>query len=223
MNIFEKAHSFYAGIEASTIITAEGEFFSLASEIRRQLGKRRFQLDFYLEILFSAAKQCSLIDIYDTASNDFSEIRRVCMDILNGTNHLKEHVYHLPMKSYMDGRLQGLQDEYTVISMACSHIAKMFLRQIMNEHFSKLQFDFRSVLDIAEVNEIYQELVKTSGEQIVDRLNETFHTRFLISTAGEVYLQAFTSEYIAELLHRDRESGKLVIQILLDDQEKTVE
>lgn len=222
MNIFKEAQRLYTGIDASTIIEAENEFLSLASQIRLQLGKRGFQLDYYLEMLLGAAKQCQLIEIYDTASQDFADIRRVCLDITSGTNRLKDHVYYLPMKTYIDSRLRHLQDEYTVISMACSYTAKMFLRQIMNKHFSKLNSDFRNVLDIGEVHEIYQELVKTSGEQTVDKLNEMLHTRFLLSTPGKIYLQAFTTEYIAELLHRDRESGKLVIQILLDDKEKTM-
>lgn len=123
MNIFKEEQRFYAGIDTSAIIEAENQFLSLASQIRRQLGKRGFRLDYYLEMLLGAAKQCPLIDMYDTASQDFAGIRRVCLDITSGTNRLKDHAYYLPMKTYIDSRLIHFQDEYTVISMSCSYIA----------------------------------------------------------------------------------------------------
>lgn len=75
-------------------------------------------------------------------------------------------------------------------------------------------------MDVVEARQLYRELTCAVGEQEVDRLNEFIKCRFCISIAGDAYLQALTEQYLLELLHHDKETGRLVIQILLDENRK---
>lgn len=74
-----------------------------------------------------------------------------------------------------------------------------------------------------ELRHIYRELTYAVGEQDVDRLNELIKRRFFISMAGDAYLQALTEQYLMELQYRDKETGRQIIQIMLDDAAKAQE
>ena len=99
-----------------------------------------------------------------------------------------------------------------------SMIRKVLMELMAKKHFDKLENDYRGITDIVELRHLYRDLICAAGEQKVDQLNELIRNRFYISKAGDIYLQALTQQYLLELLNRDVESGRLIIQIICNDE-----
>lgn len=222
MNIFIEKQKFYVGTQLHTLIDADASFLSLASDIRRKLGEHSFKFDEYLTTLLSAANLCAVRRASEDADEDFRKIRMVCMDIIDEKNQLHNHEYYPELKTYIDENRSRFYDRYTLVSMTCASKAPIFMERMAKNYFDRLADDFREIMDIVELRHIYRDLTYVAGEQDVDRLNELIKNRFFISMAGDIYLQSLTEQYLLELLNRDRETGRCVIQIMLDDAEEIV-
>lgn len=217
MNIFIEAQKFYVRTQLHTLIDADARLLSLASEIRRKLGERAFKFDEYLTTILSAANLRSVQQAFEDADEDFSALRRVCVDIIDDKHELCGHAYYPALKACIDEYRPRLQDRYTLVSMACAAAAPLLMERMARKHFDGLEDAFRGLTDIVELRQLYRELTYAAGEQDVDRLNELIQRRFFIAAAGDAYLQALTEQYLLELLHHDKESGRRVIQIMLDN------
>ena len=217
MNLFIEAQKFYVGTQLHTLIDADAQFLPLAANIRGRLEDRAFQFDEYLTTILSAANLRSVQQSFEDAEEDFAVLRRVCMDIIDERHEMSDHAYYPPLIACIDEYSPRFQDRYTLISMSLASAAPPLMESMARKRFDLLEDGVRSLTDIVEFRHIYRELTYVAGEQAVDRLNELLKCRFFISTAGDTYLQALTEQYLLELLHQDKQTGRRVIQIMLDD------
>lgn len=139
------------------------------------------------------------------------------MDIIDDKNQMESHAYYPVLKTYIDGHRPCFQDRYTLVSTACAAAAPTLMEDMARDYFEGLDNEFRGMMDVIELRHLYRDLTYAAGEQNVDRLNELIKHRFFMAAAGDIYLQALTEQYLLELLHRDKESGRKTIQILLDE------
>lgn len=60
--------------------------------------------------------------------------------------------------------------------------------------------------DTLQINGWFAELDRSAGEELLEKLNGLIRQRFLITPVLDIFLQAFTHQYLSCLLQRDKET-----------------
>ena len=117
MNIFTELQKFYVETQPHSLIDADTNFFTLALDIRKALGRQAYKFDEYLTMILRAANLYAVHRSVEEADADFSMIRKVCMDIIENKHQLHNHEYYSILKKHIDEHQSKFQDSYTLISL----------------------------------------------------------------------------------------------------------
>jgi hypothetical protein len=194
------------------------ELIALARDIRIRLGEQTYLLDRYLSSLLKAA--CSTV-AYCASSDGFDtqcELRMVCRDIIEGRKRSEKHPFYKFAKAYIEAHPLPYQDAATKESLYVAVLAHNFLESVAKHFYEEQRRSIARAFDLSDVRKLYHEICGLlGGEEEMQKLNCLFHRRFLLITPIAGYLQGLTDDLLYELTYKDRETSKMVVQLLLDE------
>ena len=218
MNIFENESGILGSASVDNLKRSFKEFLRQATEIRIRLGKQRYLLDKYLSYLFEATNG---ILAYEAAFEGFeteSTLNSLCNEILRGDAKNNDHPFYEQVKAFIDAHPLKYQESFTKESLYSLMLSCNFLEPLCEQYHTNIAADIRASLDIIDLNNLYNRICEAlGGEKEMEHLNLLFCQRFLIAKAMDIFLQGMTNQLLYSLTYRDRETSKLVFQLLLDE------
>ena len=219
MNIFEQESGFIGEAPTEQIRQSYEAFWKQVSSIRRQLGKRGYLLDNYMAALFTVVRDNSTLGSYEEGFGKVSEQRPAVKAIIEGTdtdNPLRE-----TMAASVGAHPLGLQEHYTITAFHCCEKAGDILTYVTERFIHKQELEIGPLTDIPLLLETYRDIWgDLGGEEPMEKLNALFVQCFMPVTPMLAFLQGFTTDLIYNLMGRDRESGRLIFQIMLDEMDR---
>ena len=109
------------------------------------------------------------------------------------------------------------QERETVRALAMITVFPEYRKIAVNEYLQEAAADIGGVIDIIKQHEYFDNISTIVGEREMERFNLAIKCRFMIVPALSIYLQGMMNDYLYCFLHRDRETSRLVFQLLLDE------
>lgn len=110
------------------------------------------------------------------------------------------------------------QERTTKVSLYSLMLSSVFLEPICEQYFKDISKDTCAFLDIVDLNNLYNQICEALGDKNeMENLNLLFRQCFLVAKAMDIFLQGLTNQLLYSLTYRDRETSKMVFQLLLDE------
>ncbi len=215
MNIFKDAVGFIQGIGLDELLAAEAAFFETALEVRHRLGTKAYLADNYLSQALKIANARMPMDITEAGREAFSEIIHAVAAVRDGAEcsvthqeRIKESLAHF----------QSLhQENYTATKLATIKVIQDMLPVSLKKYTDGYLFELLSTYDELRLDHLFDEISRSVGEELMERLNEMIQKRFIVAAPLSMFLQGFTNYYLDTLNAEDIETNKQLFQLILDD------
>ena len=214
MNIFKENIDFLKDIPLDSVLKADEEFFSVMKSIRERLGDKKYWLDNYVEKVLEAINNRQASECSEDGFSANCAMRHLCTTILNGEE--AEHPLYSEIKASLEKYQKGFQKNETVRSLAIITAFPEYMKISVNEYLQAAAEDLGNVIDSIKLKEYFDSISAIVGEREMERFNLAIKCRFMIAPALSIYLQGMMNDYLYCFLHRDRETSRLVFQLLLD-------
>lgn len=195
------------------------EIFSIGREVKKRLGEDGYLLDSYLSIILEGIKENAIQGAFFDSESAFSDLHKLCMKILEGRDvcneDIQKHPLYTEVKMHIEGYAKEHKSPYTAAALTELSITPIVMKKLYNE--GKTLYSSLGRIDTVRVHELYESMLPYAGEKLLDRLNELVKTRFIITTAINVYIQAVTDDYLESLLNRDEVTCKQHFQLMLEE------
>ena len=214
MNIFESRHGILGSNDFLTHHNVLAEFLETARDIRRALGNQAYKLDSYIGILIEAFADPKTADLANDGFICLSPLQRLCIQAVKG--NMDDHPFAPEVKRIMETYPMPYQEATTRYSIYICLLADQFLDTIINEFCDEYYSTVSCMMDMTEVNHLYNDIVKLLGnESLMEHLNELFIRRFIATPAVNILYQAAASYLLDLLIYRDSETSKQIYQLLI--------
>ena len=222
MNVFYEHEGIIGKAETAHLDRALHEFFELAATIRRRLGKQGYLLDRYLSCVLETANVTLLFSSAEEGFQTFSDLRNMCLEIMDGKTDNKEHPLYEKVKEHIEAHPLARQERYTKLSVYCAMLAGDFLEYAAERFAREQRKEAPPTLDMACLRDLYRQISTIiGGEEQLERLNLLIRQRFLPVTPMAGFLQGMTDDLLHDLVYRDAESSKQIFQLVLDSETET--
>lgn len=221
MNQFDSMEGILGDTRTQHLKRTFADFLDLSRCIRDKLGKQAYLFDQYLSMLLKAAKVKYTQVVATNAFDGESPMFLMCMEILLHKPKATENPLYDHMKAYIDANPLPYQEDYTKRDVYYSMLSGELLEQAVRLFEEDLTIQFREVVDIVDLRDLYRKLcVALGSEDEMEKLHLLFRQRFIIATPVAIFMQSVTSQLIDALLCRDPETSKQVFQLILEEKLK---
>ena len=233
MNVFSSVEGILGDTATHHMNCAFAEMLDQSLIIRDKLGNQAYIFDRYLSLLLGAAIVKTGQDIINLDCFGGETAGRMCIEILRHKPKLTQNPVYDIIESYVTANPLPYQEEATQQAIYCAILSGSILENAAEMFNEGLSENFRSVVDIVELNDLYKKICATlGGENEMEKLNLLFRQRFLVATPtpgtqespllaflgrAAVFLQEITNQLISMLLRRDFETSKQIFQLILDE------
>lgn len=216
MNIFMENEDYLKDVSLDSILEADKEFFAVMRKIRERLGDKQYWIDNYVKKTLEAIN-CQLAYEYaDMGFEEFGSLRSICTEVLNGGGDVENPIYSI-VKNAINRYATEFQERETLRSIAAIVAFPEFMKIATKQFVQEESDDLSAVLDNLKQQELFRNISVIVGEREMEHLNAAIKRRFLIVPATNNYLQGLINDYLYCFLHRDKETERLVFQILFDE------
>lgn len=195
------------------------EIFSIGREVKKRLGEDGYLLDSYLSIILEGIRENAIQDAFFNSENAFSDLHKLCMKIHEGKDvcdeDIQKHPLYAEIKMYIERYAKEHKSPYTAVALTKLSVTPTVMKKLYQE--GKTLYSSLGRIDTVRLHELYERMRPYAGEKLLDQLNELVKTRFIITTAINVYIQAVTDSYLESLLNRDEVTCKQFFQLMLDE------
>jgi len=215
---FEKEYDFIGDLSVKDMRCSMEGLFAEARNIRRQLGKQAYLLDKYLTYLMESVNRTLAYESGTEGFDNFSELRGICRDIIRGEKRNTDRFLYEQAEDFIGTNPIGCLEVQTKVSLYTAMLSGYYL-EVMATIFNREQKSgLAEVLDIIDFRQLYGRICELLGsEEEMKHIDRLFRQSFLLTTPMACYLQGMANSLLYDLISRDRESSKLVFQLLLDD------
>lgn len=193
------------------------DFLREARDIRTRLNERSNLLDEYLYTLLRAA---SALWYYQEAEQGYesgTQLNRICSDILRDTGGDAVHPFVAEAQAYIEANPVKPENHLVQRAMYHAMLTGRFTEAERKRRRTALFELLRRDYDGAQVRELCEKISAALGSpESMERLNKLFMRRFIFANASALYRQGASCSLLEALVGRDPQSGKLVIQLLID-------
>ena len=194
LNIFRDRNMYLGEVNSKSLGTDFVALIELTRSIRNKLGCRKYMVDWYLLTLLKIANTFSVADLVGDGTDAGDRLYTLIIQSMRRE------------KPAAHTRIGDAIDEYIREHPLPSLEEK--------EHIVRCQYDH------VYIDQQFEAIVGITGnEEEMIRLNELILTRFMKVKPLEAYLQGYTAAFMDNLTHRDMQTDRTVLQILLDRQE----
>jgi hypothetical protein len=214
---FEKEEDFIGDVSIKNVRCSIEELFVRASNIRKQLGKQAYLLDRYLSYLMESANKTLAYESSSEGFDRFSELRGMCRDIIRGEKTNTDRPFFEQAEDFIGTNPLGCLEVQTKISLYAAMLSGYYLESMATKFYRGQQSGLMDVLDIIDFRQLYSKICELLGsEEEMKHIVQLFRKCFLLATPMACYLQGMANGLLYEFTIRDRESSKLMFQLLLD-------
>jgi hypothetical protein len=216
---FEKEDDFIGDESVKDVRCSIEELFVRASNIRKRLGKQSYLLDRYLSYLMESANKTLAYDSSSEGFDRFSELRGMCRDIIRREKTNTDRPFFEQAEDFIETNPFGCLEVQTKVSLYTAMLSGYYLEFMAEKFYRSQRSNLADVLDIIDFHQLYGRICELLGtEEEMKHINRLFRKCFLLATPMACYLQGMVNGLLYELTTRDRESSKLMFQLLLDRQ-----
>ena len=215
MNIFKENIDFLKDIPLDAVLKADEEFFSVMKSIRERLGDKKYWLDNYVERILEAINYRQASECSEDGFKANCDLRHLCIEILNGDE--SEHLLYFEIKEAMEKYRNIYQEYETVRSLTMITVFSEYMKIAVNGYLQETAENLGNVIDSIKLKEYFDNISAIVGEREMERFNLAIKCRFMIAPVLSIYLQGMMNDYLYCFLYRDRETSRLVFQLLLDE------
>ena len=127
MNIFYEYEGIFGKAETAHLERTLQEFFELADAMRRRLGKQGYLLDEYISIILKGANATLAQSAAEDGFAASSELRYLCMDIMDGKADCANHPLYEKFQAYITGHPLPYRERVTKLNLYCIALAGDYL------------------------------------------------------------------------------------------------
>lgn len=220
MSAFLEYGDFCGGEDAERLSRAVVGFFELAADLRGRLGKKGYLIDNHLCILLRAAAANPVFSVAERGfHNAGAELREVIRCVMQGEKDGREHPLYEQAKAYIGAHPLPYQESYTRRSLYFAALFGAFAEHAAAEYRRALERRVQNdaIPDAAKLREVRRSICDLlGGEADMERLESLFRQCFLSVTPMAGFIQGMADAFISEIISRDRETSKLICQLMLD-------
>lgn len=225
MNIFKTTGDILGCSDGELAESSLHSFFSLAKEVRMQLGRRGYLLDNYLSLFFEAVNNSLTTDTSEEGIENAGSYQVLCDQVLRNSDLQGDSPHAAKLGEILKEHpfISSFQESDTQRELLFVLAADMFLEEAFTRFISDQKDSMSYTLDIIKLGDLYRQIAAIVGEPLAETFNLRLKQTFLIVPLAAVFRQAFTHTLIFKLAHRDSETSRQVFQLLLDNLASPVE
>lgn len=214
---FEKEDDFIGDVSVKDVRCSIEELFVRAGNIRKQLGEQAYLLDRYLSYLMESANKTLAYDSSSEGFDRFSELRGMCRDIIRREKTNTDRPFFGPAEDFIETNPIGCMEVQTKVSLYTAMLSGYYLEFMAEKFYRSQRSGLADVLDIIDFRQLYSKICELlCGDEEMKHIDRLFWKCFLLATPMACYLQGMANGLLYEFTTRDRESSKLMFQLLLD-------
>ena len=227
MNIF-KEDFFLGTFSLENLQEADIAFWTVSKEVDEALGEMKYLLSVYLLFIFRALNSTLTFEAAEGGFKDCTELLCLCGDVYNGIKIARnKNVYYKPefhefypkLKEFIDKhpeyQNQSKSNKVSIFLWINGMFCK-FTEYALSKFFDTSKHKLSAHFDIKSIEECYQNMVKITGEELMERLNDAIKKRFMRVPLSEIYFQSTVNQYIDCLTQRDPQTSKYIFRMILD-------
>ena len=220
MDVFRDRKLYLGEVNVEELRSAFEELMELARCIRNKLGCRKYMLDWYLLTLLKMANTFLLPDMAEDGLDANDRLYTLVthsahQEMLSVHTRIGDAVYE-----YIQAHPLPFLEEETRLAIYMADLSDMYLEYAAELYVGEKEQIVRCQYDHVYIDELFDSIVGIIGsEEEMERLNELIRTRFMKVKPLDAYLQGYITTFIYNLLHRDIETDRTVLQIYLDRKE----
>ena len=215
MNIFQNRDVFFGKPNFINIRSHIHEFWSMAGEIKKELGESSYHLDSYLNVIFETLADMDLATASAVADKICSNILGDCCIVLNGEEYREKSNFFELVKKYIDEHPTDFKENHTKVEYYTGNIIFENLELLYREFRKRYKKKFWSNVDYPVASECYKKISAIIGEEKMERFNDILCEAFIPSPIGVSVMQQFLIQALGMLLYQDPENSKKIYQIML--------
>lgn len=223
MNTFQNKEFFVGNTSAYFLRKNSNKLWSLAKEIRAQLGDKKYLLDNYLSMFFEAANSELAQDTANRGFDKFSELYSICYKIYDKKPFDEENEFYNKVKKIMDKSPLPYQEKQTKIYIYCVKLSNDFTEYVTEKFMRRIDDNLRKDMDFSGFKGYYSEICDLICEEKMEELNLLLKNNFIIAPFLKTFFQAIKNQVLFCLIHRDKETSKQVFQLILDEKNNVLE
>ena len=203
MNILKSEEDVYGRYLQEESHKATKDFFIVSRSIKNKLGDKSYKLDQYLSAVLKIAN-CKLnTDAAEDGRNFFSELRRLCVGILNYDSSVTSHEFYQTAKEYIAEHRLLYKERHTLLNIYCALLTPKFTDYAVNKFSEEVETRANLEIDTVLMSENYEFIAGIVDEEDMNTLSMAIKARFITSSIMNSFLQSITNEYLYCLLQRD--------------------
>lgn len=221
MNIFYDDERIIGKAEQAHLRNTLADLRQLAKGIKNKLGRQSYLLDKYLFDLLNAINQTSACDAAEQGAGYMGELIGLCCNLSRGADADKNHPLYGKVKVYISEHPLPYQEHNTRLNLYYVGLMDDFLGYAIPKFFEGRVDAIRRELDMVYLHGLYRDISSIiGGEDQMEELNLLIRQRFQVATAMQSFIQGITNTLLDSLTERDAETGKMVLQLWMDQLEE---
>ncbi len=215
MNIFQNRDIFFGKPNFINIRSHIHEFWSMAGEIKKELGESSYHLDSYLNVIFETLADMDLATASAVADKICSNILGDCCIVLNAEEYREKSNFFELVKKYIDEHHTDFKENHTKVEFYAGNIIIENLEILYREFQRRYKEKFLTNMDYPVVNECFKKISAVVGVEKMKKFNDVMAEAFIPSAVGISVMQQFLIQALGMLLYQDPENSKKIFQIML--------
>jgi len=162
--------------------------------------------------------------VHSAAEDGFAastELRHLCLAVMDGKMDSAGHPLYEKFQAYIIGHPLPYQERVTRLNLYCIALAGDYLEYVAGKYCQEQKEILQKTLDIVHLRDLYRKVSTVlGGEDALEQINLLLRQRFLIVTPIDCFLQGLTNDLLYTLTSRDMETGRLAVQLWLEEEQK---
>lgn len=215
LNIFRDKNTFLGEVNTKELGVDFVEFIELARSIRNKLGCRKYMVDWYLLTLLEIANTFSVSDLVGDGTDTGDRLYTLIIQSMRQEKPATHTRIGDAIDEYIQKHPLPFLEEETRIAVYMADLSDLYLEHAAQRYVEEKEHIVRCQYD--HIDQQFEAIVGITGNEAeMIRLNELILTRFMKVKPLEAYLQGYTAAFMDNLTHRDMQTDRTALQILLD-------
>ena len=188
-----------------------------AGKLRARLGEQAHLLDEYLATLMETVNRTSAYDAVTDGFECISNLRELCRDVIRGEKENMDRPFYRQVEDFIGTNPLDCREVSTKISSYTVMLSGNYMEAMAERFRKELESDLLEELNLARFRKLRVRLCNELGDTgEMDRIDRLFRQSFMTVSPMAGWLQGIADALLGDLISRDRESGRLVFQLLFD-------
>lgn len=188
-----------------------------AGKLPARLGEQAHLLDEYLATLMKTVNRTSAYDAVTDGFECSSNLRELCRDVIRGEKENMDRPFYRQAEDFIGTNPLDCREVSTKISLYTVLLSGNYMEAMVERFRKELESDLLEELNLARFQKLRVRLCnELSGTEEMDRVDRLFRQSFMTGSRMAGWLQGIADALLGDLISRDRESVRLVFQLLFD-------